>query len=663
MLLALLALCAPAGDGPWVGFVSHYPMVRASDDAYGASGSTIALVRAPWALIQPSAEEWSPAILDEQLAWAAGQGVRLLYVLECGPAHAPNWLRAEVGAAGELLRDRAGATGDPSILSPTYARRMDDYVRRVTAEIETRDTQSVVYGYSNGCEWWYPSESTFGELERAGFEAAMRARYGGDAEARAAWGLAPEGRIERPPVAFEGVGSPSHLGELVEIERLMDSSWCTTEEAHPSVEAGAAYRFEADARLEGAHHGGAYLEIAWLRADDPRPVRLTQSVRFEDEAEGWTRIVAEGAAPEGCTRAWLLLKSSAEATVRFREPSFTRVGEATNLLGNAGLDPARGGWRFVPWAAGQPDALTSEWTDGSVAIAYAPRVVAPVSPLWVEDWFGYTSDSLAEFIGHIADLVRESAPGKPIVTYLTLSFGAPFNWDYDYAYNVDIRKVFTARHYEGLGMQLCSADGDPATVTAGVEMVRDLGDPWLIDLQDFTAGVAVGAEAMTNTTVEGIRSGARGVVYYCWSGTKSYDFLGAWPVGQLEAMVAESKAALAEAQSVTPQVCLLHPARLPIGGLGERDPGRFLLLYKAVKRLGLGVSIVTRTEDAPAGLPLLSVSDVPPGMVPHIRRSTEATETGNTPPVFKMPETDPHNAQLVAELAEALAARLGLEER
>ncbi len=61
-------------------------------------------------------------------------------------------------------------------------------------------------------------------------------------------------------------------------------------------------------------------------------------------------------------------------------------------------------------------------------------------------------------------------------------------------------------------MQLAAADGDFHHITAGVDMVGHQGEPWLIDLQDFTAGVWIGSQAMTRTTLSGIASGARGAV-------------------------------------------------------------------------------------------------------------------------------------------------------
>jgi len=640
---------------PPVGFVDHYPMVKEGSDVYGASGATIALVRAPWGLIEPTEGAWDSSCIDQQLAWAESQNIRLLYVMECGPAHCVNWVRDKVKSAGESM---AGPDGqpqpDPSIFSPVYVQAMDSFIRRAVAYIRDHDTDGRVLGYCNGCEWWYPADNTFDEPDRAAFEKAMIAKYGSADGALAAWGQTAGGKVMRPPVLFDGIGDPDRLGILVPQESRLDVGWCTVEEKHVPVAAGRTYLFEADAEMGRWASGGAYLEIAWLQPGDPRPMRLDHSTRV-DTSGAKERLRVEAVAPGRADRAWLLLKSSADGEAVFHNVSFREAGSDVELAPNPGLDPAVGGWHFVPWVAGDKEHLESPWAPGDMRIAYAPKPAQPISERWVDDWFDFTGNAVAEFIGHLADVIREADPGRPIVTYLTFAFGAPFNWDYSYAMNIHPEKVFAARHYEGCGMQLAAADGDYHHITAAIDMVRHLGEPWLIDLQDFTAGVYIGSQAMTNTTLAGIADGARGVVYYCWWGTPDYDFYKSWPEGELESMVGRSKELLAAqaGRSVPVSVAIVHPKVVPFAGRGEHDPARFMLLYKAVRRLGLGAMIVTSPDEAPPGLPLLTVDDVPGDMHPVIRRSTEK---GNTPPMFKFVGND----DLVEALASQIAQRLGV---
>jgi len=653
LLCCLIAQVPPLP--PSVGFVSHFPMVRTGEAEYGASGATVALVRAPWGLIEPEAGKWDPSVIDAQLAWARDQHIRLIYVMECGPAHCVNWVREEAKAVDGLMKDSAGGTGDPSMFCQPYVDRMDAFIRRAVRAILDRDKDGTVLGFSNGCEWWFPSDQMFGELERAAFEKAMVAKYGTPERARAAWGLPAEGAIERPPVVFDGVGDPECFGVLVPLGSRVDASWCPPVEARAPVTEGRTYVLEAEVRIEDYTSGSAHLQIAWFDAAGAKPVRIDDSPHLRGRTDGWRRIRVEAAAQTGFTSAWVHLKSAAAADVSFRNPSFHELGQDVNLLANAGLNPAAGGWIFIPWTAPDEEGIADEWAQGVLTTRYQPSTASPISEAWVDDWFEWSGDAAAEFIGHLADVIREEAPTHPVITYLTFSFGAPFNWDYSYAYNIHPEKVFAARHYEGLGMQTAAADGDYHHVTAVVDMARLLGDPWLIDLQDFTGGVFVGPEAMTRTTVAGVGAGARGVIYYCWYGTPDYDFLGAWPPGNLESMIGETRRVLRRQIDTKPavDVALLHPKVVPLPGRGEPDPGRFALLYKACRRLGLGVVIVTKQGSAPHGVPLLTVNDVPGDMRARVRRSTE--HGGNTPPLFKLAGND----DLVDRLAEILAPRLG----
>lgn len=655
----LCLLCCLVGQSPAlppsVGFVSHFPMVPTGQAEYGASGATVALVRAPWALMEPNAGKWDASIIDSQLAWARDQHVRLIYVIECGPAHCVNWVREEARAADGLMKDAAGNTGDPSMFCPTYVERMDAFIRRCVREILDRDQDATVLGFSNGCEWWFPSDQMFGELERAAFEKAMLVKYGSSRHARQSWGLPPDGRIERPPVVFDGVGDPQCFGVLVPLGARVDASWCPPMETRTPVTEGRAYVLEADVRIEHHTSGSAHLQIAWFDAAGAKPVRIDDSSHVRGNTDGWQHIRAEATAQTGFTWAWVHLKSAAAADVSFRNVSFHELGHDANLLANAALDPAAGGWTFIPWTTPDDGELAHEWTPGVLTARYRPSRAPRVNEAWVDSWFEWSGDAAAEFIGHVADVIREVAPTHPVITYLTFSFAAPFNWDYSYAYNIHPEKVFAARHYEGLGMQTAAADGDYHHVTAAVDMVRQMGDPWLIDLQDFTGGVFVGPEAMTRTTVAGVGAGARGVLYYCWYGTPDYDFHGAWPPGNLESMIGETRRVLVRQTDTRPavDVALLHPKVVPLPGRGEPNPGRFALLYKACRRLGLGVVIVTDVASAPRGVPMLTVDDVPAHMTPTTRRSTE--HGGNTPPLFKLAGND----DLVDGLAAILAPRLG----
>lgn len=646
VLICSLPLAVPGG--PWVGFVDHTPFLALESPQYAESGATLALVRVSWATVQPDAESWDFSSLDQQLEWAEAQNIRLMYVFEVGPAHAPNWLRAECRAAGEMTAGPGGSEApDPCLFSPLYHRRIDAFVARSTRYLRDHPKSDRILAYNNGCEWWYPDLHAHGELDRAAFEAAMIARYGSRSAARRAWGLPGDGPLGRPPVILEGGAGRDHFAELVALDERFDGCLMTSGE-HIPVEPGRRYTLEAEARVTDRQRGAAYVQIAWL-GDAPAPLRVVNSTMTA--GAGWARIAVSDTAPAGARRAWLLLKTCAVGRTQFRGARFGPEGETAEW-------PVDQGWITQTWLSPEPEQASYEIAGGVATIDYHRRDTLRLSDRWVDDWFDFMGGAVAEFIGGIADRIR-AVDQRPIVTYLTMSFASPFGWDDSYGTHVHPHRVFAARQYDGLGMQLASADGDFHHVTAAVDAVRRHGEPWLIDLQDFTAGIHVGREAMTATTLAGIEAGARGVVYYGWYDrfVPDYSFGDGWPIADTRAMVAAAKARLSELSGTTPpiEVAVRHPMVPPLPGRGEPDPGRLMLLYKALRALELGVVIVAPGEEPPPGVPLLTVEAVPEALRPEVLRSTEA---GNTPPMFKFVPSEANRERLAA-LVERLRASLG----
>ena len=85
-----------------IGFVSHYPMIKHMDDRLAESGANVVIMRAPWALIEPREGTFEFGMLDEQLELASRQGIKLVVLMEAGPAHAAGvpWLAEKLREAG-----------------------------------------------------------------------------------------------------------------------------------------------------------------------------------------------------------------------------------------------------------------------------------------------------------------------------------------------------------------------------------------------------------------------------------------------------------------------------------------------------------------------------------------------------------------------------------
>jgi hypothetical protein len=601
---------AEAANGIPIGFVNHFPMVKHEDETIRDTGASVILVRAPWPFIEPEEGEFSFALLDEQLEWAYAQGLHLVYVLEAGPAHAAGvaWLIEKLQASGETMAGQDGTPArDPSMFSETYRRYLSRYIRRTVQYLASHRHSEVVYGYDNGCEWWYPLSISYGPLDAAAFTDRLRERYGTLEALNARWGtgFADWGDVTPPQVGVEG-GGVLPQGHLVPASASLDACYCTNQESHVPVTPGQKLTFEVECELDNTVGGSAKTEIAWLKADEPQPIAIAHSKPIVGESgKGTLRV--EAAVPDEAARAWLLMKATGVGKV-----TFTRVvlrdGAGTQLAPNPGLDPGAGGWHFIQWRAGEAEALEHGWTaPGGPWISYQPScelasgAACPYPLAEVHDWLDFRWASVADFLDWFAAEIKAADPERPVVTYLTFSFANPFEWDYTQQMAIGLDYIARAgEHQDVFGMQLASASGDCDSVTCALDMVRKYGKPmWAIDLQDFSRGTDLGAEELTRVSLSVLQHGGSGIQYYCWYGTPAYNYaeLGVPALQQMIGQVRSVADDLRGAQ-VDPQVALIMP-RMPLYRFLDEpanDWADFVGWYKVLVRLGVCPDVFTLDE-------------------------------------------------------------------
>jgi len=590
-----------------IGFVSHYPMTPHNDDEIAATGATVMEVRAPWTLIQSGPDQWDFSPIDRQLEWARQNGLKLVHIVECGPAHTPQWARRTIRRSGGETRDVDGKQqSDPSIFSPVYHRLASQYIQRVVSYIREHNQDGVVVGYNNGCEWWYPLESAYSPLDVAAFRPWLRDRYKTIAALNELWesDWASWDDVDAPRLAWVRFADSRTLGALQSSETKLDSSFHTTGESHVPIAPRQEYEFAATCDLD-ADCEGAYLEIAWL-GDAPKPLSLVRGERAEGPAEA-LRLSVRGRAPQGAKRAWLLLKHGGPGHVVFQDVSFSRAGDDENLAPNPGLDPAQAKWSHTTWIVGERSRATHSWeAPGRMVIDHA---IAPGlsgghvkrEAAAVYDWSCFLQDSVAGFIDWLAAQIKIADPSLPVITYLTYSFGHPFHWDYVIGNNIALdRFCEKAAHQDVLGMQIASAHGDYHHITASLDLARKYGKPmWAIDLLDFTLGVGLGERGLLRTSLSLLQHGGTGISYYCWWGTPDYNYseLG---IEALTRMIGTTKQVAGELNGLSPvaEVALVQPIMPAWAGLEEppNDFRDFMGWYKLVAASGLCPDVYTLHE-------------------------------------------------------------------
>jgi hypothetical protein len=590
-----------------IGFVTHYPFIEHLDDQVAATGATVMEIRATWGDLEPSQGRWSFAKIDRQLAWARQSKLKLVYILECGPAHAPMWVRRLVRIAGQETRNVDGVQlSDPSIFSPVYRKLTSAFIARCVGYLKARDADGTIVGYNNNCEWWYPIGGAYSPLDVSTFRGWLRGRYGSLGRLGAAWDAkwASWDEVDAPRVAWQLIGGPDDLGVFCRpAQQGLDTAWATTAEGHVAVEPGKEYQMRAVVDLDKVTGAGAYLEVAFLGPTDPMPIGSMTCPGVRGTREG-VELLATGKVPLGATRAWLLMKFCGTGKAVYRKVFFGEVGSDRNLAPNPGLGPAKGRWSFAPFTVAEPLDLEKSWAaPGEVVTEYSPasRLGVGNGTAAIYDWTTFLQDSTADFIDWIAAEIKKVDATRPVVTYLTYAFAQPFNWDYVFNNNIALDRIWErAKHQDVLGMQLAAADGDYHNVTCALDLSRKYGKPmWAIDLLDYTSGVGIGERSLLRTSLAVVQHGGTGISYYCWYGTADYNY-SELPAADLRDLVETTKQVAAGVRGLRPvaEVALVEPIMPYWTGLPEppNDFRDFMGWYKLLVSSGLCPDVYTIQE-------------------------------------------------------------------
>ena len=614
LMIALIPVTL-AADEMSIGFVNHFPMVDHEDETIPLTGANVIMVRAPWPFIEPEEDVFEFGILDQQLELAERADLKLVFIMESGPAHAAGipWLIDKLQAEGGTQVDLAGTQlRDPSIFSATYREHLERYLTKTVGYLANHPLSHRIYGYSNGCEWWYPLSRSYSPLAAGAFSESLQSRHDTVDSLNERWGtgFASWDDVAPPRLSFFGASELSQ-SYLLPAGHSIDACYCTTEQAHIPMEPGRTLTVSAEYEAESIRSGGVSVEIAWLSADAPQPMKIDKETLPLPAGASSGTLTLEATTPEGAARAWVLLKSLAVGRVSYRSVVCTDDA-GRDVTPDPDLDPAKGAWHFIPWSAGHMEDISHGWDRaGEAWIRYEPRQALNSEATYplaqVHDWLDFRSQAMAEFMEWMAQRIDAADPTKPVVTYLTIGFANPFEWDLAQQMAISLDHIARAGEHESvLGMQLASGEGDYDSITCALDMIRHHGRPmWAVDLLDFTRGVGLGREGLTRLSLSVVQHGGAGIQYYCWHGTPLYNYseLG---VDELRRMVDATRrmARRTEGTDLAAGVALVMP-RMPLySDLPEppNDWADFMGWYKLLVRAGVCPDVYTLEDLAEAEL-------------------------------------------------------------
>ena len=649
-----ILVAAPAATDVEIGWCAFYPAVDVGMNELPDSGATILSVCAGGWSMAPAQGVYDFSALDQQIAFAEQHNLTLALINEVNPLYTPAWLRRLVLDAGQAVGRPSQIAGDiPSITSPLFADEQRRLVERTMEHLKQRDTTRRVRYYHPGAEWWFPLGERYGEADVARFREWLRKRYGSIDQLNARWQATFTDFATIPPPAIEMAGGGRGRPGLATVYPLSPAarhcSWSTPTAIDPAAEPGpntfaavkpgTVYSASARVKLADLRGCGALIEIAWVGPHGGAPLAIDDSLSVRGDSD-WQTIRITARAPQGAGRAWILLKVLGTGTATFHDVQLVEADHNENLAPNPTweiVDSQPTGWSFQNWGGGEgihiahvPGAGPAGESCLRIAIDQANDSLEATydTAAAVHDWSTFWYENAAQYINSLAQQTKQFDPTRRTVTYLTMSWAYPSEWDE--TQRCAIAPDMVAQYGESidaLGLQLCAADGDPFRITACLDLVRKYRKPlWVVDLVDFTSGVHIGYPALQRATQSAIQHGASGIIYCAWHipTVLDYSFHPLMSRDDIRRMVADAKASarLLDGFEIQPAGALIQPIlpASPHDSAGYKNDYRsFVGWYKLLERLQQTVDVVSLQEldsgavalDDPQKYPWIVVPDCP----------------------------------------------------
>ncbi len=621
------------GTNAPIGWCCFYPFVDVGMDRLPESrASVLSVCSGGWGMGHVEGKvDFGP--FDAQLAYAEKHNLKLAIIQEINPFYTPAWLREKVKAAGQSARDaNGGILSIPSLSSKVFRAEQEKLLDAFVQHVKERDKTRRVAYYHPGAEWWFPIGERYHPDDVAGFRRWLARKYRSIATLNRVWrsSFANFDAVVAPRMEMMGgYKGQRGLAQVVDVATgpqhcswstpgAMDAAARPGPDTYAAVTPGKRYRMAAWINIERLKGAGVFPEVAWVGPNGGPPVAIEMGKPVSGPAGRWQRMEATFKAPPNAGRAWLLLKFMGVGAARYDDVSFREEPDGPEVAPNPGFETGGDGkpaaWSFQNWTLGAH--ATSEWLrsggrNGGPCVRIEVRPPVGRSPDFgnataaFHDWSTYWFEAGADYINSMSEMMKRRDPSRPTVTYLTMAWAAPSEWDEMQRSAIAPDVVgMRGKHIDAFGMQLCSADRDPYRVTACLDMMRKYGKPlWAVDLVDFTSGVHIGPRAMDQITQATMQHGAAGIIYCAWHipSVLDYSFHPYHTTADHARMIGNAMrgADAVKGMAVKPHGALILPMlpSTPDDTDGVRNDWRsFAGWYKLLERMHLTVDVVTLRE-------------------------------------------------------------------
>lgn len=625
LMLFIIISCDKTGASePPVGWCTFYPGVDVGSDMIGKSGaSMLSVTQSGWGIESIEGKlDFGP--MDLQLKLATDNNLALALISETNPVYSPGWLNDRAKAAGQNTIGSGGQDGGvPTFSSPIFKKAQDDLIKGVIDHVQQVDKNRIIQYYHPGCEWWFPHRYRYNELEINQFRKWLQRKYGTISKLNQQWkskfasfATVPAPKIDSIQAAQEEMGKmiSSDMGEEHCSWSVGGSTGADTDKKMLAiVEPGKQYELYAWVKTSNLKGAGAFLEIAWIAPQGGGPTSGGVSKAITGTHD-WTKISTILKAPKDAGRAWILLKVAGTGTIYFDDVSICEVGTDLNLAPNAQFEigsDAPEAWSFQNWTGGKNVVNEYVSTGGRNNSKCLKVIVKEIDSSFknldaaIYDWSTFWYEYAADYINNLSGIYKKYDPSRQTVSYLTMSFGYPAEWDFTQQMSISPDEVASrGSNIDQIGMQICAADGDPYRATACLDLVRKYNKPmWAVDLVDFTSGVYIGYPKMDKITQSVVQHGAKGIVYCLWHlpPVMDYSFYPNMDMKDMNQMLTDARSSikLLDGYKIKPDIALVEPI-LPASSHDtngyKNNFKSFMGWYKILEQMQLTFDVVTLKE-------------------------------------------------------------------
>lgn len=609
---------------PPVGWCTFYPGVDVGSDMIGKSGaSMLSVTQSGWGIESVEGKlDFNP--MDLQLKLASENNLKLALISETNPVYSQAWLNDKAKAAGQNTIGSGGQDGGvPTYSSPIFIKAQDDLIRGVTEHVKQVDKNRVIQYYHPGCEWWFPHRYRYNELEINKFRTWLQKKYRTVSQLNKKWVSKFASFKDVPAPRIDSIEAEAgEMGKMISSDMGEEHcSWSIGGSTGPDtdkrllaiVQPGKQYELSVFVKTENLQGAGAFISVAWITPQGGAPTSGGTS-RAVIGTNDWTKITTILKAPKDAGRAWILLKVAGTGTAYFDDISIREVGTSVNLAPNGSFETgtdAPEAWSFQNWTGGK-NVVNEYLKTGGINNSKCLRVkINEINPQFrnldaaIYDWSTFWYEYAADYINNLSGIYKKYDPSRQTVSYLTMSFAYPAEWDVTQQMAISPDEVASrVSNIDAIGMQICSADGDPYRVTACLDLVRKYNKPmWACDLVDFTSGVYIGYPKMDQITQATVQHGAKGIVYCLWNlpGVLDYSFYPNMDMKDMNKMLTDARSSikLLDGFKIKPDIALIEPI-LPasshdVNGY-KNNFKSFMGWYKILEQMQLTFDVVTLKE-------------------------------------------------------------------